>query len=743
MYDEKSVSRKTSRSTLRGGSERNRKASAAQQPDPTASSFNRELRVRASSPLLGRSYHTNQPSAQPPFNATPETPKLHKSGSFQDIANDHSFEKYAFDTQSQRSLAYGMVEDMRGIGFPHLEQGQNGTAQMTEHPKRKPSRLDLSLLFPRPKPAAAPLLSPQRYTHSPSPVGSEYSAKQPPNRLTKPRSKSNGRPPVQNDPIPEEPVPRIRRASQKPVDWFDVPLEKIIRLGESGDAEDMQEEDETEKSANERNRQSVATKLSQPSIAEPAVITNSAKISSILGSDRMSFAPSTVSRRTSRDSRTSAYGYSLSRQQLPPQSLSRMPGSLQSWQSEGDLRSSQKRTGRLSKKKSSSTFMTLDLTKNSVLSLSSSESESEDADYTDEDEYEGEQILSRAAPHQAGLRDSFATNDYIEPEICRAEAVIATKSYGVTRLNRANSNVSSVSSGSRGTARRPIGSRTESLSSTTRSSVSGKMYGSPSHFDIPLIEEPEEQTDPIGSIGRPQQRVQRSNGDIHSAKRRSRIIAVTRQEETLLEAMRQRNGRITPSIFKDIEGPGHGPKDSEHVADTKRPPPHSTAPKIRSPESIQTEFDTSFLRLSTAMRLSLGSAPAAGENTSSKEKDTCTSLGSASDSEQKTDSSNNYTASPRLSLAYSETPSSTSTLGHASPVTPTLPIHRFSPRAPPPLHAPPPLPEDAMRRHSRRRTDSSEAIVLAESESAKSADPPYPLWAVKWGRDPNDLAIVH
>jgi hypothetical protein len=633
---------------------------------------------------------------------------------------------------------------MRGIGFPHLEQGSNRTAEMAQSmnnpPKRKPSRLDLSLLFPKPKPTPAPLLSPQRYTHSPSPVSSEYSVKPAPNKLSKPRSKGNMRLSFVKDTpsIPQQRLPpQRRRASQKPVDWFDVPLEKIIRLGDSLEDEALQEDDhddrhEIEKPPQVINVQTIK-KVDIPPATESRPKTNSARASSTAGSgsERSSFAPSSISRQTSRDSRIS--GYNAYRQHIPPQSSRRVSGSLQSWQSEGDLRSSHKHAGRLTKKKSSSTFVTSDLTKTSVLSLSSSEDEDEDEEYTSEAEYEGELILSRAAPSR-GPRDSFATNDYLEPEICRAEAVVATKSYGFARLDRANSNVSSTSSASRSTVRRPVRSRTDSLSSAGRSSVSGNMYGPSGHFNAPLIEEPEEQMNEANGTGRPQQRALRPNSDIHSAKRRSRIIAVTRQEETLLEAMRQRNGRITPSIFKDIEGPfAHSGVNSRSS---------TVAPRIRSPESIQTEFDTSFLRLSTAMRLSPGSPPAAGENTSSREKDTSISLGSASDTEQKTDSTN-YTSSPRLSLAYSETPSSSSTIGHSPVTPPTLSLHRFSPRAPPPSHAPPPIPEDVARRHSRRRTDSSEAIVLGESEADKTPDPPYPLWAVKWGRDPHDLTIVH
>lgn len=705
-----------------------------QQADPISSAFQRELRVRASSPLLGRSYHqsSKQISRSPP----PELPKLHKAGSISNLSQDRASDKYAFDTQSQRSLAFGVVEDMRGIGFPHLGRGSNAPTQVTEKPttttKRKPSRLDLSLLFPKPKPAAAPLLSPRRYTNSPSPVESDFSVKHPPNRLTKPRSKSNPRSSVMNGPIPEMPFLPPRRASQKPVDWFDVPLEKIIRLEDSAEFDEEEEEDEQfqhqRPASNSRVNSSHPVKeIKQPMKTQLPIEATSAKVPSATVSKRSSRSSTTVSRHPSRESRVSTQQFD---RQVPPSAVNRVHGSLQSWQSEGDLRSVQKLPNRLLKKKSSSTFMSMDLSKNSVLSLSSSESESEDNNQADEDD--GERILRSAAPSR-GPRDSFATNDYLEPEICHAEAVVTTKGYALTRLDRANSSVSSVSSGSRSTARRPNRSRPDSQSSAGRSSVSGKMLGSSTKFNVPLIEEPEEQADEV--IDTRRRRPTPSNSEMHSAKRRSRIIAVTRQEESLLEAMRLRNGRITPSIFNDISNP----PVAESETDTNS---LAVSSAHLSPDPVQTDFDTSFLRLSTAMRIPRTVPATLVEPSPPTEKESyLLSYNPASDSEQKND--NTFTASPRLSFANSETPSSSSTMGHASPITPTLPIYRFSLRAPPPQHAPPPIPEAAVKRHSRRRTDSSEAIVLDESEAEKSPNPPYPLWAVKWTRDPHDLTIVH
>lgn len=666
-------------------------------------------------------------------------------------------DEHAFDTRSQLSLAFGVVDDMRGIGFPQLDQNSKspkntkpvrpttpkGDRRAEDVPKKKPSRLDLSLLFPKPKPAAAPLLSPQRYTKSPSPVTSEFSVKPQPAKLRKPRSRGYIRASIKEVPAPsleEPPFPHKRVSTRKPaVDWFDVPLEQIIRLGERLEVDDEEDSKQPDrvldhpKPVKEAKHSRPIALAPAPPVRlpiQPSVQPDIAKTSSAVDSRRSSRTPSRISNHTPRGSRPTENHYY--RQPLPPSNTHRAPASLQTWQSEGDLRSAHhKMAGRLVKQKSSSNFHTKDLQKTSVLSLSSSEDEG-----TDEDEDYGGQLVRKTAPSR-GPRDSVSTNDYVEPEICHAEAAVSTKGYQLTRLGRANSSVSSNSSDSHSTQRRPIPSRAGSLSSMSKSSVSTKMYGPSAHFDIPLIEEPEEQAEEDSNTRRLRLSSQ-SYGDLHSAKRRSRIIAVTRQEESLLEAMRLRNGRITPSIFKDIESE----RQTENHGELESAVDRSLSP-------VRTPFDTSFLRLSAAMRIPPIAAPKLAENESLIDKDSDLQYHPASDSDQKNDHTyNNLTASPRLSFAYSETPSSSSTMGHPSPVTPTLlPIHRFSPQlaAPPPSHALPPLPDEvATARHSRRRTDSSGAIVLEEGEPEKLSHPPvYPLWAVRWGRDPEEVAIAH
>lgn len=679
-----------------------RQFSHARGPESESASFH-ELRVRASSPLLGQAYRANPSSFAV---RQPEMPPIRKSGSWSDLQSDSHSHRYAFDTQSQRNLAYSDVEGLRGIGFPPpRSMGSDGTTQKVEKtpkPKKRPSRIDLSLLFPKPKAQAAPLLSPQRYTDSPSPVPSDFSfgKTKVSNKLSKShqsRSRSNSRK-YNEARIPEDGPPPPMPVTHRTVDWFDFPMEKAMRY-DASEAEVIPEVDT--KTPRATSRSPAPSKQHQFPDLTP---TPDNSFRQILDAQATGEVSKRVSSATSSTSHTNRNPSAV----VPVYSRFH-----ETWQAEGASTQNGKARKTVAKKASSSTLMTSDLTQSSVLCLSSSEDEDDDEDY-------GEKLMQRAAPKKT-LRDSVATYDDFEPEILTAEAVVATRGPALTRVDRTYS-VSS--SGSRQSARNTIGSRNASLSSSTaKSSHSGRKRQSNISNTIPLIEEPDE----FDEEPTPRQSL---SSDSHSMKRRSRIIAVTRQEESLLEAMRLRHGRITPSIFQDIRS---------RAADSDIESALLSPPLPRSSESSQ-NVDTSFLRLSSAIPSPVGMVVSANQGAASKENEPYMSLGAASDSEQRTDNSN---ASPRMSLVSSETHSSPSSTSHASPLTPTLPIHRISPRAPPPSYAPPPVPSEASRRHSRRRTDSSEAIILPESDEIKEPAPQYPLWAVKWSRDAADLAIVH
>lgn len=233
-------------------------------------------------------------------------------------------------------------------------------------------------------------------------------------------------------------------------------------------------------------------------------------------------------------------------------------------------------------------------------------------------------------------------------------------------------------------------------------------------------------------------------------RRRSRVIAVTRQEEDLLEAMRLRKGKVTRSLFNESRYSQH--TDHSHPLPTSNPLPkithnlndnHASGPDpdqgsmlfAQSRDSLNST-DVSFLCLSA----SIPSPSRTDEGAAHTDKDGLpSSQGTASDAEQKT--INSY-ASPRTSLVYSESSPSTSA---TSPLTPTLPIHRFSTlstQSQPPSHPPPAVPSNDQRRHSRRRTDSSEAIVLGEETDDTKENDEFPIWALGWSND-QSVTTVH
>jgi hypothetical protein len=361
----------------------------------------------------------------------------------------------------------------------------------------------------------------------------------------------------------------------------------------------------------------------------------------------------------------------------------------------------------LSKKSSKSTLKNKDLQNSSILCLSSSEDEDSDQDTTP----------TEHATKNKNFRDSVATYDDFEPEIYTASTAHAT--VGTPTLKRVER---APSTSSRGSSQVPPVPQPHSRRHTSNSSSSKpppttrRKSSQPRRTSgVPTVAKP----DILNQF--PQQRM-RTPQEIKEMNRRSRVIAVTRQEQDLLEAMRVRKGKITPSIFHH-----NGAAQPDRSSMISGPSRDSFCGS-----------DTSFLRLSAAFQ---------PLNTQSEQgayhidKYGSPSQSSGSDTEQK---NGNSIASPGFSMGYSESLPSPATSG-ASPLTPTLPIHRFSPLPspkPPPRGPPPAIPED-QKQHARRRTDSSEAIMLNENGEQRKHD--LPLWSFDfdWSQDRTGVAAVH
>ncbi|KAB8248825.1 hypothetical protein BDV35DRAFT_346266 [Aspergillus flavus] len=661
------------------------------------------LRVRASSPLLGQQYRSED--AMPPPIPT-HSKRVQQSGSSSTLFSYFNSRNSTMDSNLSRNTTKdSTATEEKSSRMQHNVEPRYGLKQpkgpMKESKRKmRPPRIDLSLLFPRPRADAAPLLSPQRLVNSPSAISmtSELPAAKPKNydnpattkRVTKTPPSGHETKGHKATDVDSESSPIYESGN---TNWLDPSLERTVRTSEMDMA---------------LKRYSQFQKAPQPSEV--------ARSSQLHLRPRDREQPQTSDTKSTGSSlrkvpSNSSAGEWSRELYLSPNSFSRPHNSRVSNSSNARHADSREKPSAykssMSKKSSKSTLKNVDLNKSSVLCLSSSE---------DEDDEEEEE----PAKHDKNIRDSVTTYGEFEAEICTASAAQTTKGT-LKRVERPYS-MSASSRGSQSVRRQQQTIlRNPSMSSAGRSTLETRSHRS---SGVPTISELDFlNTDPmVSQVRKPSQRARLQQSQQN---RRSRVIAVTRQEEHLLEAMRQRKGKITPSLFHEAR-----------YQDSLEPDRNSML-SVPSRDSFYGS-DISFLRLSPGLPPNMLRKDQGANNF---DKDGSISQGTASDAEQKT---TNSSASPRVSLIYSESLPSPATSG-ASPLTPTLPIHRFSPlpsQKPPPRNPPPAIPS-VQRRHSRRRTDSSEAIVLGDSEERKETDD-FPIWALGWGGNDNaNLTAVH
>ncbi|PGH33743.1 hypothetical protein GX50_03400 [[Emmonsia] crescens] len=320
--------------------------------------------------------------------------------------------------------------------------------------------------------------------------------------------------------------------------------------------------------------------------------------------------------------------------------------------------------GGLSRKSSKLTLNKSDLNESSVLCLSSSEDEAEEA----------EEVEVQKPAQQRGIRDSIATFDEGASEIFTAKAVAASRgpssvsrvrntSLPPPRISRDHLTSSSV----RAPTYRPsngIPTIAEPDSPPTfRSSASTKTTtttnSSPSAFDFQL------------PVSRPHNIIKFTN-------RRSRVMAVTRQEEELLEVIRRHGGNMPPN-FPLIDQPTPTPATSNtHTTNASRKsksksaspsPPPSTDRPPSSQHASGSIVDTSFLALSPSLPPPHTKGPA--DAASAAGSDSSRSHHALSISDSGGDHHSN--PSPRVSLVYSDAfPLPSPLTSWVSPRTPTL-----------------------------------------------------------------------
>ncbi|RAL09677.1 uncharacterized protein BO97DRAFT_163629 [Aspergillus homomorphus CBS 101889] len=663
-------------------------------PFPTAASEATlppaHLRIRASSPLLGQEYRLED-SALPTVPTTSK--RLHLTGSSSTLFSYFSSKESNSDTNPTIGMTTtdsGKSEDHRSQSR-HKAESRQGLKQpkgtmWDSRRKMRPPRIDLSLLFPKPRANDAPLLSPQRMVNSPSPISVifEQTADTPEdsqtNDLDRKVSKSPPRPKASilkstNHHI-QEPSTTYK---MKTPDWLNPSFEKTVRTNEMDLA-----------------LQSYSEMEYQPQRTERLHVQSQ-------GRDKFKKRDSKSTEQESRDVSSNSSVSEWSREfYLSPKS--RLPPKAYRASTAG--RNDVHGRNSMPKKSSKSTLKTADLNNLSVLCLSSSEDEEDDV----EDYPKGHS--------EASARNSVATYGEFEPEICTASAAHTTRG----RLKNIDRPISSISRGSQSIQRNHSLRRNPSMSSAGRSSTATRKSQSRRSSGIPTISEPEFfHGDPIFSQSKPVPRTRSSMTAQKETNRRSRVIAVTRQEENLLEAMRQRQGKITPSLFNEVRVPE---------------PDQGSMLSVPSRDSFY-GTDMSFLRLSPGLSARSGQSD---QSTQQSDREGLVFQSSSSEGEQRTVYS---FPSPRTSLAYSESLPSPVTSG-ASPLTPTHPSHRFSAlpsQKPAPVRPPPAVPP-AQRRHSRRRTDSSEAIILEESNETQQTDE-IPLWAIRWNNENGNMTAVH
>ncbi|KAJ5567700.1 hypothetical protein N7535_007006 [Penicillium sp. DV-2018c] len=591
------------------------------------------LRVRASSPLLGQNYRSQE--AAPPL--PKPSKKIHHTGSSSTLFSYFSSRESSKSAKNQNQSLQPRVRHGLSID-PQVTYTQASDMPKESKRKMRPSRIDLSGLFPKPKnPPPQTLLSPHRMVNSPSPVSTVVAESAPHNSdgTTSTTQKTTSRRPVDIPPRRSSAVPKKEPykhgidnsdlpsiAESKSSDWPDHPLERTVGTSEIDLALDRY-----------AGRRSLMSRSSTYSNSREH-----------LQQEQHRHQESRKTSRRARSPNSRPKDNYLSPSTGPDSGRARGKSTSQeSWKS--DISNSKSVKSSLTKKSSKSTLKNRDLRNTSILCLSSSSEDEDDEEHTP----------TTATKNGDKFRGSVDNYGDYEGEVYTASTAHATTATAVRRFDRApstssrGSHLTEKSQPVPATRPRKVSQTSNGKSSTRRSMQTNRSSGVPTIPDEILAAFPQQPC--------------RTPAELKELNRRSRVIAVTRQEQDLLEAMRLRKGK-------------------------QRLPPFDA----RSEKSVPPALP-----------------------------------------------------SPGFSVDYSESLPSPSTNG-ASPLTPTLPIHRFSPLPspkPPPQGPPPAIPED-QKLHTRRRSDSSEAIMLHAAGDMKQ-NHGLPLWSFDfdWNQERANIATVH
>ena len=691
-----------------------------------------ELRKKNISALLGENYHDMNRVYNRRADSQATLMRTHESSSTLHSCYDAQKFPLAVSQQTSNSSARdlalrkgcppvittSLVEQERSRGLQGKEPHTFRASLNTK--KSRPSRLDLSKLFPRPTPKGGPLLSPQRYMDSPPPLSS-YSEVAIMGHGSSPGNSKGRLQAMSTEGEAHSPV-ALRQTSA--VSW-DPPCSKInIAKPKAGtknwfDGLEDEEDDETVNDEPQwlddfvanfdsafRNGKATPLSVSTSSsgFGRAPIVDNSKKIK-YSGASLKARSPNSAASLVSATSIEVLLA-------------------LQTWEEDGrHIRTHRASSARsISKKGKAEAFEKVNLQKQSVLYISSSEDE-------DETNTDAKQDM-----HIPVLQDSLAEDLLDDSEV----------KFGIAQTVRTNLMVNRLPSSADGDVRRPShhghrGGSTNILPIEVPNRRSSRMHTASAGEPAPYTTSPQSGLhsrrpleayvdkrsvtphDPVAS----QSSLQRQMS--------ARVMAVTREEESLLEAMRSKKASMRHTILAEAYKSALDESQGSEIV----PQP------ARASQPASNGANSSFLRLSQATILvdpNVQQFPGSGDGRPVQ--------GTFSRSSTVADSrSDTASCSRRASLIHSEALTSPTT-SRASPITPTLvqiqsssALRSTAGTSPEPSMAA----NDECRIHSRTRTTSSHFILLDDlGDDLKRPIAPedFPAWACSNFRDRSVVAVV-
>lgn len=710
---------------------------------PTESGDDPFLRTRPSSPLLGQTF--TRGTGGPGSMAESTIGPLRQYGSSSTLHSYYDPQKSPLAVSQQTSassardfalrkgcppLATSQAHYTAQISPPHVESVEADEPQAQTSSKRRPPRIDLSMLFTKPRASSIPLLSPQRLMNSPSPQSTDTSAEAPtvPKTPRTPTSATFRSKRLKKSPPKAAPdQPRQLRHMPGGLDddqdhgfgkrnvvkqrvgiknWFD---------GVEGEISDEDGTGEPELEDDMMPKSEIMTSPTPPTEPFASYFPSTSSLErqgDPIRSAATYFPPTPA--RSQEDLLTKQVSSKDSRQKSPSTThFNQLKPRPRPIDAKSDLSLQSRVVSVASKKIVSSSLESSNLQEQSVLHLSSSDDEGEDEE----------------VPPMPSLRASLASAyTGVSSEVEFGTAKAAKPSFPLMANIRGHPPGRSSKPLTQIRSRHPVPVEPvipDRRSSHRISSQVGENRSSmaPSAASREMsVPEDESITFPMG-VEKVSQSSRQSLASSQSglSRRRSRIMHVTRQEEKLLENMRQKRATMRQSIL---------PEATQSNTDDNSVHEH----RPRTSGAGVGDAERSFLRLSTQSMMPPRPSTAEGNGVDLPGSMEGTTFGRLTPIV-------NHTFPDRTSLVFSSDgalPSPSTSQSRASPVTPTLPLAADDRRSGAPSNrnsvvtfAPP----THRYSHLRGRTNSSHVIMLdAFDGDAKSQQigvqeqEDFPLW---------------